>query len=271
MNTSALKPVRAAASSGAFERLSRGGYIARGMIYILIGVLAAQLARGVGGDQPSQEGAMHAIARQPFGVVLLSVLAVGLAAYTMLRVTQAVIGRTPEAGRYSTIDRVGAAGSAVAYGIFCAIAIAILAGSSGGGGGKPQTATADVLGWPAGRVLVVIAGVVFLVVAAYQAYLALSRRFLKDSKTMYMSRRTLESFTTLGVVGLLARTVTFGLIGIFLVKAAAEYDPSEAVGVDGALRRLTEHDYGTLALGVAAAGLVAFGLYSITDSRYRKI
>lgn len=270
MNTSTLDP-RAVISSGTLERLARVGYVARGVIYVLIGVLAVQLARGVGSDQPSQEGAMHALARQSFGTVLLSVLAVGLAAYAMLRVAQAIIGRTPEAGRHSALDRVGAAGSAFAYGIFCAIAISILAGSAGNGGGKPQAATADVLGWPGGRVLVVVGGLVFIVVGAYQAYLALSRRFLKDSKTMYMSRRTLRNFTVLGVVGLLARTVTFGLIGIFLVKAAAEYDPSEAVGVDGALQRLTTHAYGTVALGVVAAGLVAFGLYSITDARFRKI
>jgi len=271
VNTSTLDPARAVTSSGTYERLARCGYVARGVIYILIGVLAVQLARGGGGDQPSQEGAMHAIAHQSFGTVLLAAVAVGLAAYTMLRVAQATIGRTPEAGRHSALDRVGAAGSAVAYGIFCAIAISILAGSAGNGGGKPQAATADVLGWPAGRVIVTIAGLVFVVVAAYQANLALSRRFLKDSKTMYMSRRTLRNFTALGVVGLLARTVTFGLIGIFLVKAAIEYDPSEAVGVDGALQRITTHAYGTIALGVVAAGLIAFGLYSITDARFRKI
>ena len=214
---------------------------------------------------------MHAIARQSFGTVLLSVVAIGLAAYTMLRVTQAIIGRTPEAGRHSALDRVGAAGSAVAYGTFCGLAIAILAGSAGNSGGKPQTATADVFGWPAGRVLVTIGGLVFIGVAAYQAHLALSRRFLKDSKTMYMSQPTLRDFTVLGVVGLLARTVTFGLIGIFLVKAAIEYDPSEAVGVDGALQRITTHAYGTVVLAVVAAGLVAFGLYSIADARFRKI
>ena len=258
-------------SSGAFERLARAGYVARGVIYILIGVLAAQLAHGVGGDRPSQEGAMHAIARQTFGAALLAVVAAGLAAYTMLRGAQAFIGRTPEAGRHSALDRVGAGGSAVAYGIFCAIAISILAGSAGNGGAKPKAATADVLGWPGGRVLVAIAGVVLIVVAAYQTLLALTRRFLKDSKTMYMTQRTLRGFTFLGVVGLLARTVTFGLIGLFLVKAAAEYDPSEAVGVDGALQRITTHTYGTVALGVVAAGLIAFGLYSITDARFRKI
>jgi hypothetical protein len=271
VNTSTLHPSRAVTSSGAFERLARGGYVARGIIYILIGVLAVQLARGVGGDQPSQEGAMHAIARQSFGAVLLALVVVGLAAYTILRLAQAIIGRTPEAGRHSALDRVAATGSAVAYGIFCAMAIAILAGSAGSGGGKPQAATADVLGWPAGRALVAIAGVVFIVVAAYQAHLALSRRFLKDSKTMYMSRQTLRNFSALGVVGLLARTVTFGLIGIFLVKAAVEYDPSEAVGVDGALQSITTHAYGTVALGVVAAGLIAFGLYSIGDARFRKI
>ena len=270
MTSSAPDAVHAAASTQSFERLARAGYVARGVVYILMGVLAVQLARGVAGSRPSQEGAMRLVAGHPFGRVVLVVLAVGLLGYTLLRLTQAFAGRTPEAGEYSLRDRIGAFGSACAYGVFFATAIAILVGSAGGGG-KPQSATSDVLGWPGGRILVAIAGAVFIVVAGYQAYLGLTRSFLKDSKSMYMSPKGLRAFTVLGVVGHLARTVVFGLVGAFLVKAAAEYDPSQAVGVDGALRRLTEHTGGTIALAVVAAGLVAFGVYSITDARYRKI
>lgn len=254
-----------------FERLARAGYVARGVIYLLIGILAIQLARGVSGESPNQEGAMEAIAAQTFGRTILMMIAVGLAGYTLWRAAQALLGRTPEAGRHSALDRVGAGGSAVAYGVFCAIAVAILAGSSGAGTQGPRAATADVLGWPAGRLLVTLAGIVFIGVAAYQAYLAVSRRFLKDSKTMYLTPRTLRGFTVIGAVGLLARAVTFGLIGIFFLKAAIEYDARAAVGLDGALQRLTTHAYGTVALGVVASGLIAFGVYSIADARFRKV
>lgn len=263
-------PVHEVTTSTAFERFARAGYVSRGVIYVLMGALAIQLARGVGGDQPDQEGAMRLIAEQTFGRALLAVVAVGLAGYTALRLTQAIVGRTAEAGRHSAFDRIGALGSAGAYATFLALAVTILAGSVGGGG-EPSRATADAFGLPGGRWLVAAAGAVFVGVGAYQLILGLTRRFLRYSKTQYMSRVTLRRFTALGVVGHVARAVVFGLVGTFLVKAAVEYDSKEAVGVDGALQRLTEASYGTVALIVVAIGLVAFGVYSIVDARYRVI
>ena len=98
-----------------------------------------------------------------------------------------------------------------------------------------------------------------------------SRRFLKYTKTERMSRKGLRNFTVLGVVGHIARAVVFGLVGIFLIKAAVEYDPQEAVGIDGALQRLQDEAYGTVALVAVAIGLIAFGVYSVVDARYRTI
>ena len=67
------------------------------------------------------------------------------------------------------------------------------------------------------------------------------------------------------------RTVAFGLIGIFFIKAAVEYDPHEAVGLDGALSRLTTQAYGSALLVIVACGLIFFGVYSLADARFRKI
>jgi len=75
----------------------------------------------------------------------------------------------------------------------------------------------------------------------------------------------------LGTVGYLARMVVFGLIGVFLVKAAIDYNPSAAVGLDGALAKLANQSYGSVLLGVVAAGLITFALYSLSDARYRRI
>ena len=255
-----------------FQGLARAGYVARGLLYVVIGVLAIRLAQGVGGAPASQQGALRTIAHQPFGHALLIATAIGLAGYAILRFAQVFVGSTPEHGRYSPLDRIAAAGSGLAYGTFCILAIAVLRGSSGSTKGHtPQQTTAGVLDWPAGRVLVGAAGVVFLGMAAYQVFMALSRKFLDDSKTHEMSPGVERGFTALGVVGLLARGVVFGLIGLFVLKAAIEFRSREAVGLDGALTRLTHHAYGTTALYVVAAGLVVFGLYSMVDARYRKI
>ena len=272
MAASTQHAVHEVTTSHAFERFARTGYVARGVIYALMGILAIQLARGVGGEKPSQEGAMRLIADQTFGRVLLLLVALGLAGYAALRFTQAFVGRTSEAGRFSTFDRIAAFGSACAYTLFLVIAISLLVGSAGGGGGgEPKAATADALGWPAGQAIVFAAGALFVGVGAYQAYLGISRKFLSYTKTEYMSQATHRRFTALGVVGHFARAVTFGLVGIFLVKAAVQYDPQEAVGIDGALQRLTTHAYGTVALIAVAVGLIAFGIYSVVDARYRAI
>jgi hypothetical protein len=128
-----------------------------------------------------------------------------------------------------------------------------------------------VLDWPAGPWLVGGAGAILVGAALYQGYKGLSQSFLDDSKTEQMSRGGLRVFTTVGVVGHVARMVVFGLVGYFLIKAAVEYAPSQAVGLDGALARLQHQPYGPILLGVVAAGLVAFALYSIADARYRRI
>ena len=117
----------------------------------------------------------------------------------------------------------------------------------------------------------IAAGLLFIGIAIYQAYLGLSKKFLTYSKTGEMSARTRDAFTLIGEVGLVARAVAFFLIGFFVAKAAIDYAPSKAVGIDGALARLTQHAYGGAALIVVAIGLIVFGTYSVADSRFRKI
>ena len=151
------------------------------------------------------------------------------------------------------------------------LAITVLRGTDGNSSAQPRKTTAGVLQWPAGRELVAAAGLLFVGIACYQAYLGLSRKFLSYSKTGQMSESVLRSFTIVGVVGLVARAIAFALIGIFVLKAARDYSPRDAVGIDGALARLLQHSYGPAALVVVAAGLIVFGVYSIADGRYRKI
>jgi hypothetical protein len=254
-----------------FALLARAGYVGRGVIYALIGVLAFRIAEGVGSARPNQQGAMNKIAHQPFGHGLLVLLAIALGGYALWRLAQALIGHTPEYGRHSTVERIGAAGSFVAYAAFCILAITILRGSAANSSTKPSKTTAGVLHWPAGREIVAGVGLLFLVIAAYQAYLGLSKKFLSYSKTYQMTRPTLKAFTAIGVVGLVARAVAFALIGLFTLKAARDYSPKDAVGIDGALTRLTHHAYGTTALIIVAIGLIVFGAYSLADARYRKI
>jgi hypothetical protein len=255
--------------SRAFEWLARGGFLARGAIYGIIGILAIKLALGSGGKTTNQKGALETIAHQPFGKVLLVLAACGLGGYALWRLTRAALGHGPEDSD-TTFERLAALGSGVAYSILCAIAVKILLGSAGGSGNTHKT-TGGVLGWPAGPWLVGIAGVVLIGIGFYQAYKGVTHDFLEDSKTEQMGPRIRPWITFIGTFGHLARAVVFGLVGVFLIKAAVDYNPDKAVGVDGALAKLQGQSYGSLLLGIVAAGLIAFAVYSISDARYRRI
>jgi len=262
---------RSFVQSNAFEYLSRAGFVARGLIYGIIGVLAFKLALGHGGKLTNQQGALHTVAHQPFGKALLTLVAIGLGGYSLWRLVRAAVGHGPE-GSDSAVDRVAALASGIVYGGICALAIEILLGAGGGSGASsPKKATAGVFGWPAGTWIVGIAGAVMIGVGLYQAYRGLSHKFLDDSKTSEMSPSVRKLITWLGTIGHLARAIVFALIGVFLIRAAVDFNPHAAVGLDGALAKIVHRSYGPYALGVVAAGLVAFALYSLSDARYRKI
>lgn len=249
--------------------LARAGLIARGVVYLIIGILAIKLALGEGGQAANQQDALKAIAAQSFGKTLLILVAIGLAGYALWRLVRAAVGHGAEQ-RDSGSDRVAALASGIAYAILCVTAVEIVSGS-GTGSGTPKEATGGVLGWSGGTVIVVIAGAALIGVAIYQAYKGLAKKFLDDAKTGEMSAGVRKGYTALGVFGLVARALIFALVGYGLIKAAINYNPQEAVGLDGALRQLADSTFGPWLLGVVAAGLAGFALYSMTDARYRKV
>jgi hypothetical protein len=250
--------------------LARAGFVARGLIYGIIGLLAIKLALGAGGKTANQQGALKTIAHQPFGEVLLILVAIGLAGYALWRLLRALLGHGPEDSD-TTFERVAAFASGIVYAGLCAVAIKLLLGSGASGSENTQKTTAGVFGWPAGAWLVGIAGAVLIGVGLYQGYRGLSRDFLEDSKTEQMSPRVRSWIEWIGTFGHLARMVVFGLVGVFLIKAAIDYNPNKAVGLDGALAKIANASYGPFLLGIVAAGLIAFGVYSLSDARYRRI
>ncbi len=254
-----------------FAWLARAGLVARGVSYGIIGILAVKLASGSGGKATNQRGALKTIAAQPFGQALLIAMAIGLAGYALWRLVRAGIGHgaQQEDGGF---ERVAGVASGLAYTALCVTAVKILVGArSGGGSNSPKATTGGVLAWTGGPIIIGAVGAVLIGVALYQGYKGVSKRFLKDSKTGQMSRAVRQAFTALGVFGHLARMVVFGLVGYGLIKAAAAYDARSAIGLDGALSKVSRQPYGPVLLGVVAAGLIGFALYSIADARYRKL
>jgi hypothetical protein len=249
--------------------LGRAGLVARGVVFAVIGVLALKLAVGSGGKTTSQSGALQTVARQPFGEVLLIALAIGLGAYALWSVISAVAGSRPDDDG-ALQRRISAIAGAIAYGGLCFVAIKIVLGARASSG-SPRPAAAGILGWPGGPVIVAIGGLVVVGVGIHQGYKGLARTFLEDSDTAGMSQGVRGAFTALGLVGHVARAVTFILIGYGLIKAALTYSAKSAVGLDGALQKLAHASAGPLLLGIVALGFIAFALYSIADARYHKV
>ncbi len=268
---SAQRGGEAFARRSEFVWLARAGLIARGVSYGIIGILALKLALGSGGKATNQRGALETIAKEPFGQALLIGMALGLAAYAVWRLVRAGIGHGTHE-RDDTGERLAGLASGAAYGALCVTAVKILIGArTSGGVNSPQRTTAGVLAWTGGTVIVGITGIVLIGVSLYQGYKGVSKKFLEDSKTHMMSREFKRAFTAIGLFGHLGRMVVFGLVGYGLLRAGLNYDPHTAIGLDGALSKLSHQSQGPLLLGVVAAGLIGFALYSIADACYRKI
>ena len=261
--------LKGAAHSPWVDRLARAGLAAKGALYVIVGVLAAQIALGTSGQSASQQGAIRSLAGQPFGTVLLVVLAIGLAGYTLWRLAQAVIGPDEE-GAKAVVLRVSFLVRALIYGALCVFTVRILGsgGSSSGGGQTQDTLTARLLGLPFGVPLVVAVGLVIIGIGLYQGYTGLSHDFTEDYDTSRMSANQRRWATRVGVAGHLSRMVVFGLAGLFLVRAALTFDPQQAVGLDGALREIAAAPYGTVLLLVVALGLACYGAYCFVLARW---
>ena len=252
--------------------LARFGYAAKGVVYLLIGVLALQAALGPGGKTTDTNGALHTIAGQPFGKVLLGLIGIGLVGYALWRLVQGALdpeGKGDDAKGIAT--RIGYALSGLSYGALALTAFNIIRGSGGEGGSSQQDWTAQLMAAPLGRWLVGIVGLIFFGVALYALYVAYSAKFRDKLKLGEMSSTEETWVTRLGRAGYAARGVVFGIIGWFFVRAALNANPGETGGLDKALQTLAQQPYGLWLLGTVAAGVMAYGLYGLSQARYRRI
>ena len=264
--------IRRAARSPWVDRLARAGLAARSLVYVVIGWIAAQIALGGSGQHADRQGAIHALAGNGLGKVLVALAGVGFAGYALWRLEQAVLGHATEDGAKKLGKRLVSLFRAGLYGWFAVSTFLILTGASSGGGSdrSSRTWSARLLGEPMGRWLVVGVGVGFLVAGAALAWRGLSTKFEDKLKLGQMSRGMRRAVETVGLVGNVARGVVFGVVGVFFVVAAATFDPHEARGLDGSLRALAGLTWGKMLLLVVAAGLASFGLYSWAEARYRR-
>ena len=246
--------------------LARVGLVAKGFSFGIVGALAVKLAVGGGGKTTSRPGALQTLAQHSFGKVALVLLAIGFAAYATWRFVEAFVDS-------GWAKRAGYVARGLIYVGLTFSTIKILTGS-GGGASQNQKAhhtAATILSWPGGTWIVGVAGVAVAGVGLWNLYRGISRKFEEKWRKGEMSQRAGRWGGRVGLVGHIARAVVFTLIGIFVIKAAVDYDSREAIGLDGALQKLADAGYGPYLLGVTAVGLVSYGLFCLVDARYRDV
>jgi Domain of Unknown Function (DUF1206) len=262
-------------TSSWIERGARFGLATKGFSYILVAVIALRVAVEGDGQTESREGALKTLADEPFGWMLLALVALGFASYAIWQLVRAIFDRDREGDDPIGIGkRLGQAGKAVLYGALAVITASFLFGSESGssaGGQSEEKATAAVLDWPGGPWIVGAVGLAFIVAGAFNAYRALSGSFRDELREEQMSGAERPWYAAFGVFGHLARAVVFGLIGFFVLRAAYQYDPDEAIGLDGALQKLAGETYGPYLLGTVALGLAAYGLFCLVQAKYRDV
>jgi Domain of Unknown Function (DUF1206) len=261
-----------AASSPAMSWLARGGLAARGTTYILIGIIAVQIALGSSHQQADRAGAVRLVAGTPFGSVVLWLLVVGFAGMTLWRLSEAVWGASGPDGHKAT-KRLASLGRAIFYAFVTwgILKFALGIGGPSSSDKQSQDLTADALKVQGGQAVVAIAGVVVIAAGLYTMYRAYERKFLKQLRFGSASPATRRTVMRLGQIGGIARGAVFVTVGIFLIIAAQDANPRQAKGIDSALRALAHTPLGPWLLVVVAAGLVVFGVYSWCEARWREV
>ncbi|MGW3668893.1 DUF1206 domain-containing protein [Streptomyces sp. NPDC005141] len=263
---------RRAATGSAREGAARAGLAARGVIYALVGVLALRIAFGGSGRQADRGGALQEIASKPFGAALLWALGAGLVGMALWRLSEAVFGGAGQDGG-AVGKRLMAAARSVFYGFVAYSVLSFAAGSRGSGSSDKQSrdVTAKALGVPGGQWIVGAAGVGLVVAGVWIAARAVMRKYHKHLKLGEMSRRIRRAVDTAGVGGGAARGAVFAAAGVFAVRAAVDYEPDKAKGMDDTLRSFAGTPMGPWLLVCVALGLVLFGLFSFAMARWRRV
>jgi Domain of Unknown Function (DUF1206) len=255
------------------KALGRFGLVAKGVSYALVGYLALKLAYGAGGQATSRQGALATIASHSWGELVLIVLALGFAGYALWRLAETIWPPGDDGFFKRTGKRIGTLARAAVYAglTYSAFKVAFGATQQQSQSAQARRATAHVLTWSHGTWIVGIAGGCLIAAGLYNAYRGLKKKFTKRWDTPSMSAGARRWAERVGVIGLLARGLVFGLIGTFVVKAALDYDPREAIGLDGALQKLAHETYGEWLLGLTAVGLLAYAIFCVVEARYRRV
>ena len=249
------------------EHVARAGLLAFGVVHLVVGWLALQLALGDRAGSASSTGAVRELAQQPFGAVLVWLVAAGMVLLALWQLVEALAGHRLEQEGSRTRRRLSSAGKAVVYGYIGVSAARVAAGAGSSGGGTDST-TARIMELPAGQVLVAAVGAAILGVGAYLVHKGWTEKFTEDLTGAGQSGTSGAAYLLLGKVGYVAKGVSLGLVGALFGYAALTHDPKKSGGLDQALQEVLQQPFGPFLLGAIAIGIGAFGVFCFAHARH---
>jgi hypothetical protein len=247
--------------------VARAGLVAYGVVYVLIGWLAIQLAFGDRSGAPSSSGALRELAQQPFGGVLIWVVSLGMFLLALWQLIEAGFGHRDEEGKKRLVKRLSSAGKAVVYIVigYSGVKIAIGSGSSGKG---EETFTAQLMNLPAGQLLVAAVGLAIIGFGVYQIYRAWTEGFADKLDGEGRSGKSGTAYIAFGKAGYSARGLAFVIVGGLFCYAAITHDAKKSGGLDQALFEILDQPFGQVLLALVGVGLACFGLFTFAQARH---
>ncbi len=258
-------------------RIGRAGWFAKGSVYLLAGLLALLVAlRSLGwaeenrSDEASPTGAIKEVSQHVFGGPLLIVLAAGLAVYAGWRLVSAVLPGPSDVKARAT--RIGYVVSAVIYCSFAFTAAKLVVRSpqETDGDGTVTAIVDAAMGYPGGRWAVGVVGSVIIGVGLYRAEKGRTQDVTNEMSLAGMSPRRRVWVHRLGAAGEVGRGLALGLIGYFLLTSAITFEPEQATGLDGALRRAASHGFTRALVPLVALGFVSYGVFCLATFTRRR-
>ena len=245
----------------------RLGLVAYGLVYLTVAWLAVQLAFGEKSGSASSDGALHRLARQPFGQVLIIAIAVGMFLLVLWRLLEATVGHRDEDGKTLVRKRLMSLGKAILYGSLAVSALKVALGDSAKGGGTDST-TAQLMNLTGGRLLVAGVGLAILAYAVSLVVRAWRESFREHLTSEGESGDTGSAYIWFGKAGYTAKGFAFGIVGLLFGYAAITHEARKSGGLDVALHKVLQQPFGPILLTVMAAGIACYGLFCFARARH---
>ncbi len=251
----------------ALEWLAKIGTAIYGVMYVVVGWLAVQVAFGESAGKASGSGAFREMAQQPFGEVMLWVATVGLGALALWKICEAVSGHKEEDGGKLVLARAASAGKAIVFVLLAVLAFQTVTGSSGGGSTE-EGYTAKLMKLPFGPALVVFLGLAIIGYGVYSIYKGLSDKWKKSLESEGSTGDIGKAVTLLARTGYASRGFAFGVIGGLFAWAGFTHDAEKSGGLDQALLKLRDAPFGRILLVAVAIGLACYGVFNVAKAWY---